>query len=122
MVEAGADARLIVDADVFVADGVAVDRANAEGDRTTVLPPHEIAHLVGHRAAELHEKLGRELLEVHRRFFVDLQIERIELVDLRFDVGRDGQLDRIGRVDRLELAAQVFPGGGTELLRQVFVE
>src|ERR1043165_8312422 len=35
VVEAGADARLIVDADIFVADGVAVDRANAEGDRAT---------------------------------------------------------------------------------------
>ena len=113
----------VVEAEVFVVDRVAVDHADAEGDRLSRLPPDEETRLVRHAFAEGVEEFFGQLLEVERRALVDGEVERIDLVDERRDVRHDLQFDRhLGPLRRAKLSAQALPRRLAQLLRQKIIK
>src|SRR5262249_30388921 len=85
---------VIIEPEIFAVKRIAFEHAQAERDGPAVLPPYEEAHLVGHAPAHLGEIGRRELLEMHARATIDLQVKRIELVDERGDISLDLERDR----------------------------
>src|SRR5260370_5322851 len=84
----------VVEPEIVGVDSIALDHAQTERDGAPVLPPHEEAGLVGHAPPDLAEIGFCKRLETHLRATVDLQIQRIELVDDGRDVGANFELDR----------------------------
>jgi hypothetical protein len=94
MIKMQVERDLIIQSEVFSVDRITFEHAQTERDGATVLPPYEEAYLVGHAPADFGEIRWGELFEMHAGAGVDLQIERIELLDDGGDVGPDLERDR----------------------------
>ena len=84
----------IIEAEVLGMDHIALQEARTEGDDFSVLAPDEETVLVAHPLAEAAKVFLGQFLEMQVRPVIDLQIERIDLVDDRRDVVDDAHFDR----------------------------
>lgn len=97
MIEVQIEGDTVVKTDVFDVYCVALNHAESEGDWSSLLAPNEEAHLVGHQPSHAAEIFFCQLLKVKIRSRVDLQIERVEVVDEGGCVPHDAHFDG-GRV------------------------
>src|SRR5207237_9748281 len=94
----------------------ATNETKTERDNFVRLSPDEKAHLFRNGLRDATKKFLRQGLKFHRRSLVDLEIKRINRVNVRRDIVHDFHLD-FGRSFRFpELSAQTLAADITERL------
>src|ERR1700730_3546250 len=107
---------IVIEAEAFVVNRVATNQAKTKGDDLVRLSPDEKAGALRHGLRDATEKFLRQGLKFHRRALVDLEIERINCVNLRRDIVHDFHFD-LGRAFRFpEFSAQALTADITERL------
>src|SRR5262245_32170424 len=122
MIEVQIERDRIVEAEIFGVKGIVLDHAHAERHHPPALTPDEEPGAVRHHASEGTEISLRQLLEMQRRSLVNLQIERVRLIDYRRQVVDKTHLDRRRPLGGSEFLAQVLARLAAEPRAQVFVE
>src|SRR4051794_16208056 len=76
------ESHAVIETEIVVVDRPVMHQRHAERNCLSRLPPDEKASAFRHPAAQLRQVFFREPLEFHRRALVNLQVERINLVDV----------------------------------------
>src|ERR1700682_1717447 len=112
----------IVEANVFGINSIVLDHAKGECHDPCVLAPDEEQNLVRHLASNSAKVLLRQFLKMKLRFLVNLQVERVNVVNDRRDVVHDAHLDRRGLSCGSKFLAQLGACCTIKRLVHVFVE
>src|SRR5258708_5774580 len=122
MVQVQIERDRVVEAEILGVNRIALQDARTEGDDFPVLAPDKETNLVAYSAAETTKiRLGQPF-EVQLRSMVDLQIERVDLIDDRRDIADDAHLDRLPIFGSPKFFPQFPACAAAERASHVFVE
>src|SRR6476619_7403220 len=93
-VEMKIERHAVIQAEVIVVDRALMHERDAERNRLSLLSPDKKTDAIRHSTAEFAEIFLRQPLELHRRTFVDLEVEGINFVHERRQVGHHFDVDR----------------------------
>lgn len=98
----------VVEPEIIVVNCPVKNHAETKRDDFSALSPNEKARPLRHALAHAAKIFFGQSLELHGRSFMDLEIERIDLIDIRRDVIDHRHLDRCRAFRLAEFSAQIF--------------
>src|SRR4029077_11647473 len=103
----------VVQTQILIVNRFVMNHAKAESHGPTQLTPDKESCSLRHFAPQVTEIFLGEALKLEPGTFMDLEIKRINLINLRSDIIHNFQADRRGFLGFAELSSQTLSGGLT---------
>src|SRR4051812_6886239 len=105
----------IIEPDHFVVKRIALNQTKAERNDAPIDSPNEKTNAIRHLARDTEKEIAAQVFKFHRRTFVNLQIERENLVDDDCWIGQHFHVDLRVALGLSEFSAQTFATGVAQL-------